>query len=113
MKLKEKASAWCIKVADGFSHPLAIALFPMVCLAYLVVGGIVDDLTLILSILAISLTQMVLRAQNVDAEQSKLQMAELVKSSPDARDVVIREDLTDDQIKELKKEINDAVSEEL
>jgi low affinity Fe/Cu permease len=113
MKYNEYASKACIKIADWSSHPIAIVIFPVACFAYLRYGGEVNTLTLILSIVAISLTQMVLRAQNVDAEASKLQMAELVKSNPKANNKVIKEDLSHEQIIELKEEINDAISKEL
>ncbi len=109
----EKTSRLCIKVADWFSHPLAILLLPAACFAYIWTGGKVDNLTLLLSVLAISLTQMVLRAQNVDAEATKLQMAELVRAIPDARDEVAKEDLTIDDVHRLRKEIDDGVPKKL
>ncbi len=104
MTLNDRTSRICIAVADYFSHPLAIVMLPVICVGYIWMGGVVDNLTLILSVLAISLTQMVLRAQNVDAEAYKLQIAELVKATPKARDDVVREDLTHEDIMRLKEE---------
>ncbi len=56
---------------------------------------------------------MVLRAQNVDAEATKLQIAELVKANPRASNEVIREDLTLKEIKKLEKDIRNEISSEV
>jgi hypothetical protein len=93
----------CVSVADWSSHPAAIILFPLGCIFYLHTGGAEGRLTLILSVLAISLTQMVLRAQKLETETNKLQMAELVKAIPGARDEVVQEGLTQVEIQALKE----------
>lgn len=113
MKLTDRASLLCIGVSNWFSHPIAITVFPIGCAVYLLAGGHMESLTLILSVLAISLTQMVLNAQSVDMEQTKLQIAELIKVTPKANNIVIKEDLTPEQMRELEEEIQDAVSEKL
>jgi low affinity Fe/Cu permease len=110
IKLRDRIASICILTTDWISHPLAIILFPIVCVAYMMLGGAEGRLTLILSILAISLTQMVLNAQNVDSEATKLQIAELVRVSPEARDTVIDKNLTIDEMKELEKEIQNAIT---
>lgn len=110
MNLYEKSSKVCIKVSNWFAHPIAVLLFPAVCVGYQEFGGSQLTLTLILSIMSISLTQMVLRAQEVDAMATKLQIAEIVKALPKANNEVIREDLTLDEINKLKKETDDAIS---
>lgn len=94
----------CVAIANWSSHPAAIILLPLVCILYLYLGGVESRLTLILSILAISLTQMVLKAQNLETETNKLQMAELVKAIPGARNEVAKESLTQAEIQALKKE---------
>lgn len=111
MTLTERTSNLCIKIADWFAHPAAIFLFPISCITYIKLGADVNVFTLVLSILAISLTQMILRAQNVDAQATKLQIAELIRTNPEARNVVIKEDLTQDEVKSLKKEIADEISD--
>jgi low affinity Fe/Cu permease len=109
-KLYDYLVKLCIKIADYFANPYSILLLPVVCVGFILLGGAESRLTLVLSILAITLTQMVLIAQNVDQEATKLQIAELVRSSPQARNIVIEEDLSRDDIHELKEEIEDDIS---
>ncbi len=110
-------SAACVQVANWIAHPLAIIAFPLLCLAFYLIGGDLLALTTVLSIMAISLTQMVLRSQEIEMEKSDLQMAELIKASPKARNVVISSKLEEDKVrdmkKEIEKEIDDEVSKEL
>lgn len=103
-------SRLCIKISDWFSHPIALVAFPVVCISYLLMGGKENSLTLILSVIAISLTQMVLNAQNVDMEQTKLQISELILANPKARNKVNKKDMTKDEIESLDKEIQDATT---
>jgi hypothetical protein len=61
-------------VACRAATPMAQGLFITGCVAFLLLGGSVDVLTLVLSILAITLTQMVLASQDsiTKAEHAKL-----------------------------------------
>ncbi len=110
-KIKLFFTKLCIRVADWISHPLCIILLPIFCAVYLYSGGEEGRLTLILSILAISLTQMVLQAQNVDAAETKLQIAELVKATPKASNVVIKNNLDPDDVKKMREEIGNEISD--
>lgn len=110
MTLSDKMSQFCIKISDWFSHPIAIIALPLACISYLQLGGEEGRLTLILSVLAISLTQMVLNAQSVDMEQTKLQIAELVIATPKARNEVTKKDMTKGELRHLEEGIKDAVT---
>lgn len=60
-------------------------------------------LTTLLSVLAITLSQMVLASQRREAAASKAQMAELIHAIPGARDDLADADkLTEAQIRELR-----------
>ena len=61
-----------------FAHPAAIVLFPLLCTAYLVSGGSELGLTLVLSVLAISTTQLVLLAQNRESEATQKKLDALL-----------------------------------
>jgi low affinity Fe/Cu permease len=111
--LREKIDKLCVSVSDWFAHPVAIALTPVICGLYLFLGGPEERLTLILSILAISLTQMVLAAQNIDAEASRLQIIELVRAIPNANNKVIKQDLTYEERTKLEEEINNEISKKV
>ena len=105
-------------VSDLAAHPYAQFGFFLLCLAWFVLGLRVDILTASLSILAITLTQMVLNRQNereVDAHQRDVAMHakldELLITSRRARDEMAGiEDLPEEEISELKEHARDAVS---
>lgn len=75
------------KVASGVAHPYAQIGFIAACALWLLCGGSVAALTLVLSILAITLTQMVLLSQDriTRAEHQKL---DAIIAGTDADDAV-------------------------
>lgn len=68
MKLYETACIVARQSSDLFAHPWAILLFPLLCLGWMHFGGSELGLTLVLSILAITTTQLVLLAQDRDTK---------------------------------------------
>ena len=88
-ELGGKLSSWA---SDFSAHPYVQFAFVVVCIAWFASGLPVDILTAALSILAISLTQMVLNRQNVrEAEAHRRDVAmhakldELLRVDTDAR----------------------------
>jgi low affinity Fe/Cu permease len=90
----------------------------VVCVAWFALGLKTDVLTAVLSILAISLTQMVLNRQNErEAEAHRRDVAmhakldELVLASRRARDEVagIEEELEEEEIEELRHHAKEAI----
>ncbi len=109
----EAAFCWISeKVADFAGHPFAqIGIF-LVCAAWFLLGLRVDILTLALSILAITLTQMVLNRQDtkeLDAHRRDValhaKLDELLHASREARDDLagIEESLDEEEIAELRE----------
>ena len=102
-------SAW---VSDVFAHPLTQLGFIVLCLAWFLSGWPTDLLTAGLSIMAITLTQMVLNRQNErEAEAHRRDVAmhakldELIIAVTHAHnDLAGIEDLPEDVIVELKEE---------
>lgn len=100
-------SAW---VADVAANPLVQLGFIAVCAAWFALGQRVDVLTAILSILAITLTQMVLNKQNEregDAHRRDValhaKLDELVHASRRARDEIAGiEELEEEEIERLR-----------
>lgn len=76
------------QAASEFAKPYAIVGVPVLCVAWLVAGLDVDVLTLILSIVAITMTQLVLVSQGKTEELMKAQMAELIRAIPGADDAL-------------------------
>lgn len=74
--------------ADWFASPFAIVLIPVLCGLWFVARLSVDLLTNILSILAISTTQLVLLAQKRGETAMQRKLDELVHAVPDAHDEV-------------------------
>ena len=97
-------------VSDLAAHPWAQFGFVLLCLAWFVLGLRVDILTASLSILAITLTQMVLnRQQEREAEAHRRDVAlhakldELVHASRRARDELAGiEELEEEEIEALR-----------
>ena len=123
-----KQKSWLVRAGDHMSawasdvsaHPFAQILFIVVCAIWFAVGFATELLTAILSILAITLTQMVLNRQNereLDAHRRDVAMHakldELVIASQSARNEVagIEEELDEDQIEELKHHAIEAITE--
>ena len=110
--------------SDISAHPFAQMGFIIVCAIWFAVGFATDLLTAVLSILAITLTQMVLNRQNereFDAHRRDVAMHakldELVVAMKGARNEVagIEENLDEEEIAELKNhalEAIEAVSDE-
>lgn len=70
-----------------FAHPWAIVIFPFLCVAWELAGWGELALTLALSILAISTTQLVLSAQEKDTRAIHLKLDALIAGT-DADDDV-------------------------
>ena len=106
-------------VADLFAHPYAQIAFIVVCVAWFIIGFNINILTATLSIMAITLTQMVLNNQNErEAEARRRDIAmhakldELISASRKARnDLVGLEDRDEEEIVQLKEEVKDAIEE--
>jgi len=103
------------KVADVAGHPFAQLGVVVVCAAWFLLGLRVDILTAALSILAITLTQMVLNRQDEREKVAHLhdvalhaKLDELVHASKRARDDLagIEETLEEEEIVELKENGN-------
>lgn len=105
------------KVSDVFAHPYAQVVFIIVCVAWFAAGFNVNILTAALSIMAITLTQMVLNRQNereIDAHRRDVAMHakldELIVASRLARnDFVGVEDKEEHEIVQLKEEVKEAI----
>lgn len=109
-------SSW---VSDVAANPIAQIAVIVVCGLWFVLGLATEVLTAILSILAITLTQMVLNRQNereADAHRRDVAMHakidELVVAMKGARNEMAGiEELDEEDIQELKEEANHAAAE--
>ena len=109
-------SSWTSDVA---ANPLAQVGVIVVCATWFFLGMRADILTAVLSILAITLTQMVLNRQNereLDAHRRDVAMHakldELVIASKQARNEMAGiEELEEKEIEELKEEAKQAIDE--
>ncbi len=106
-----RAGCWISeKVAEISAHPFAQIGVVLVCAAWFLVGFRIDILTAVLSILAITLTQMVLNRQEErekDAHRRDValhaKLDELLHASRRARDELAGiEELEEDEIEKLK-----------
>lgn len=105
------------KVSDLFAHPSAQIAFLLVCIAWFAVGWNVGILTAALSILAITLTQMVLNSQNereVDDHRRDVAMHakldELIAANRGAKNEFVGiEEREETEIVELKEEVKDGI----
>lgn len=105
-------------VARMFAHPMMHIAVILFCSSWFLAGLPTDLLTAALSILAITLTQMVLNGQ-YDREQEAhrrdvamhAKIDELIKATRRARDemVGIEEELDEEQIRELREEAKELV----
>jgi low affinity Fe/Cu permease len=116
----EKQKSWAVEIggrisagtSNLFAHPYMQVFVVVFCVGWFVVGLQADLLTAALSILAITLTQMVLNRQNDrEAEDRRRDVAmhakldELVIAVRGARDEMAGiEDLEETEIEELKNE---------
>ena len=111
-----RVSEW---VADVSAHPFAQVGFIAICVAWFAVGWNINVLTAGLSILAITLTQMVLNRQNqreIDDHRRDVAMHakldELIASTRQAKnDFVGIEEKEEEEIVQLKEEVREAVEE--
>lgn len=111
-----RISSW---VSDVAAHPLVQIAFVLVCIAWFAAGFATDVLTAILSIMAITLTQMVLNRQNErEGEAHRRDVAmhakldELVHASRRARDELAGiEELTEEEIEKLREDYVEATDE--
>ena len=78
------------RVAELAARPLAQAGFILFCITWLSIGYGVDTLTLALSVLAITLTQMVLAAQQRDTLALHAKLDELIHATANARDELMK-----------------------
>lgn len=76
------------RTATWFSTPTSLIGIPVACAAWLLAGLSVDLLTNWLSIFAITITQLVLVAQDADTRSTKEMIRELVRATPEADDAV-------------------------
>ena len=76
------------RTASWLASPTALMAIPVSCIVWLVAGLSVDLLTNMLSIFAISTTQLVIVAQEADTRATKAMITELVHAVPEADDRV-------------------------
>jgi low affinity Fe/Cu permease len=106
-------------VADLSAHPYAQIAFIIVCVAWFAIGFNINILTAALSIMAITLTQMVLNNQNErEAEARRRDIAmhakldELIAASRQARNELVGlEEKDEEEIVQLKEEVKEAIEE--
>jgi low affinity Fe/Cu permease len=82
---------YACKVSSWFASPLIVAAFPLACILWLWLGFSVDDITLLLSVLAISMTQLVLVGQARESRAVKAEVDEILRAIPEADDSVAQE----------------------
>jgi low affinity Fe/Cu permease len=105
------------KVSDTFAHPYAQVAFLVVCVVWFAVGWNINILTAALSIIAITLTQMVLNSQNereIDDHRRDVAMHakldELIAANLRAKNEFVGiEEREEQEIVELKEEVKEAV----
>ena len=114
VQVGDRISEW---VSNLFAHPYMQVAVILFSIAWFLVGFHADSLTAALSVLAITLTQMVLNRQNDrEAEDRKRDIAmhakldELIHAKRGARDEMAGiEDLEEEEIAELKEQAKAAI----
>lgn len=114
--LGSRVSGW---VADVAGHPFAQIGFLIICVSWFLVGWNVNLLTAALSILAITLTQMVLSRQNereIDDRRRDVAMHakldELIAVTKPAKNAFVGiEEKEEEEIVQLKQEVKEAIDE--
>lgn len=76
------------QAASEFAKPYAIAGIPVLCVLWVLLGFDMVSLTLALSILAITMTQLVLVGQRRSEDAMKAWLKELLRAVPDADDTL-------------------------
>jgi low affinity Fe/Cu permease len=97
--------------ANVAGHPAAIVAVTVFCAIWLLVTGEdgQNSLTLILSILAITLTQMVLNQQRTSERALHLKLDELVFATSEARDEMVAiENQSEAEIERLRRPVGTA-----
>ncbi len=121
----DKSGSWayrlgCVvsdKVSDVFAHPYAQVAFLLICISWFAIGWNVNILTATLSIMAITLTQMVLNSQNereIDDHRRDVAMHakldELIAASRRAKNEFVGiEEREEEEIVELKEEVKEKI----
>jgi low affinity Fe/Cu permease len=103
-------SSW---VANKAGHPLAQIGVIVFCTAWFVIGGAASEnaLTLVLSVSAITLTQMVLSQQKRNEAALHLKIDELIYAKQNARDEIAGvEGSTESQIEALRRRVDSATA---
>jgi low affinity Fe/Cu permease len=80
------ACHWSRLAASALAHPIAILAFPPLAWLYWHMRGSGDAGTFALSVAAISITQLILLAQDVDTKAIHAKLDELIHGVPDADD---------------------------
>jgi low affinity Fe/Cu permease len=114
VQVGDQISEW---VSNLFAHPYMQVGVILLCIGWFLVGFHADTLTAALSILAITLTQMVLNRQNDrEAEDRKRDIAmhakldELIHAKRGARDEMAGiENLDEEEIALLKEQVKEAI----
>ncbi|WP_242137628.1 MULTISPECIES: low affinity iron permease family protein [unclassified Sphingomonas] len=98
-----KLSAWGSTLAG---HPMAILIVALGCATWFIVGGAAAEntLTLVLSVLAITLTQMVLNQQRLSERALHMKIDELVFAMKGARNEIAGiEGKTEEELEALRR----------
>lgn len=98
-----RLSAWGSTLAG---HPMAILAVALGCAAWFIIGGPAAEntLTLVLSVLAITLTQMVLNQQRLSERALHMKIDELVYALKGARDEIAGiEGKSEDELEALRR----------
>jgi len=101
-----RVSAWGSGLAG---HPMSILVVAVGCAAWFIIGGTAAEnlLTLILSVLAITLTQMVLNQQRISERALHLKIDELVFAVKGARDEIAGiESKSEDELEALRRTVD-------
>lgn len=111
MNLSHKLYLFGCRVSDAGAnlagHPAVIAIVAIFCAAWFIVGGQQGEnaLTLILSVLAITLTQMVLNQQRRSEAALHMKIDELILAKKGARDELAGiERKTEDELNALRRD---------
>lgn len=93
-------------VASAAAHPVAQIGIILFCAGWVAIGGIasIDPLTLVLSVAAITLTQMVLNQQKGHDAALHLKLDELILAKRGARDALVEiEKATEAELEALRR----------
>jgi low affinity Fe/Cu permease len=80
------------RLAEWFASPWAVIGIPLACIAWYASGLGVEMLTLVLSVVAITTTQLVLAAQRRGERAVKAEVDEIVRALPGADETILDKD---------------------